>query len=222
MTRLLAVPALLLLAAAPVNWTARTSVTPTGAFVMGNPAAKVRLVEYLSFTCSHCAHYANEGSTPIKTKYVAKGKVAVELRHAVRDQYDFAASLLSRCGGPARAFGNAEALFRAQATWMGKIEGFVSANGEKMSKLPVNQQLVALANGVGLSQIMKTRGFTQPQINACLASKPAQDQVIAMTNEAWNTRKIAGTPTFLINGGPITQPGTWAGVDQALTAALTQ
>ena len=37
------------------DWTTVVSATPEGGFVMGNPNAKVKLVEYGSMTCPHCA-----------------------------------------------------------------------------------------------------------------------------------------------------------------------
>ena len=60
---LLMVAALALAPAAPAaapasraatNWTKTVVATPLGAFRMGNPKAKVRLVDYVSLTCSHC------------------------------------------------------------------------------------------------------------------------------------------------------------------------
>ncbi|MBK8631658.1 MAG: thioredoxin domain-containing protein [Sphingomonadales bacterium] len=214
-----AVSGLLLIGAAPVNWVQTASTGANGAVVMGNPQAKVRLVEYLSYTCTHCAHFVSDSAAPLKTGYVARGEVALELRNAVRDQFDFTAALLARCGAPARTHGNSEAIFKAQPQWMGRIEAFAKTNGPRLSKRPVNQQLVAVAQGIGLTGLMKARGYTVPQLNACLTSKPAQDQVLAMTKEAWNDRKINGTPSFLVNGIAIS--GTsWAIVEPSIKAAL--
>ena len=101
----------LLIGATPakqVNWTATVTQGTNGAFIMGNPKAKVRLVEYVSYTCSHCAHFVGESKVPLKRDYVAKGLVSVELRNAVLNQYDLAAALSARCGGSGRFFGNTE------------------------------------------------------------------------------------------------------------------
>lgn len=216
---LLALPLLLLTGAAP-NWATTVTTAPNGAYVMGNPKAKVRLVEYLSFTCSHCAHFVGEASAPLKSGYIAKGNVALEMRNAVRDQFDMTASLLARCGGAARAFGNSEAIFAAQPQWMGRIETWAKANGERVSKLPVTAQLQAIASGVGLNAVMAKRGFTPAQLNACLASKPAQQAVVGMTKEAWQVRKINGTPAFLVNGVALDGPGHWDFVEPSIKAAL--
>jgi len=55
---LLALP-LTLAGAAPVrNWPATATMNADGAYVIGNPAARVKLREWASYTCPHCAHSA--------------------------------------------------------------------------------------------------------------------------------------------------------------------
>lgn len=217
----LAAGAIALVATAAPNWVASVRIQPNGAFVMGKPAAPVKLVEYLSYTCSHCAHFTGEASAPLKTGYVAKGLATVEVRNAVRDRYDFTAALLARCGGPSKFFGNNEALFATQATWLGKASAFEAANAERISKLAMNDSLKAIAKGVGLDALMRARGLSAAQIDACLTDAAAQKQVVAMTNEAWTIRKINGTPSFLINGNAFEGPGSWAAVEAGLKAALS-
>ena len=43
------------------NWTMVVNATPAGGFMMGNPNAKVKLVEYGSLTCPHCKAFDDEG-----------------------------------------------------------------------------------------------------------------------------------------------------------------
>lgn len=212
--------ALACVAATGPNWVGSVRIQPSGAFIMGKPAAPVHLVEYLSYSCSHCAHFTGEASAPLKAGYVAKGLATVEVRNAVRDRYDFTAALLARCGGPSKFFGNTEALFASQPGWLGKAGAFEAANAERMSKLPMNESLKAIATGVGLDAVMRARGFSAAQLNVCLADANAQKQIVAMTNEAWNVRKINGTPSFLINGKPFEGAGSWAAVEAGLKAAL--
>ena len=209
------------LAAAPApNWTATATMAPNGAMVQGNPNAKVRFVEYLSYTCPHCAVFVGEASAPLKRDYVGKGLVAVEMRNAIRDRYDYAAALLARCGPPSRFFGNTELLMAKQSEWFGRAPEFDKANGETMAKISVNDSLKLIVRGLGLDKLMATRGLTPAQINACLTDKVMQKRIGDMTNEAWNIRKISGTPTFLINGSALEGAGHWAVVEPALKAAL--
>ena len=220
--RLLALFALPLIGAAPAapNWVGTVIQAANGAYVMGNPKAKVRLVEYISYSCSHCAHFTGEAKLPLKRDYVAKGLVAVEFRNAVRDQFDMTAALLARCGGAARFYGNNEALLETQDQWLGKAQSFMDANGAALAKMTPSQGFGALSRGVGLNAVMQARGFTAAQQNACLVSKPSQDRIVAMTNEAWKVSKIGGTPAFKVDGVMLTGAGSWPVVEGAIKAAL--
>ncbi len=214
--------ALPLLGAAPKapNWVGTVAQGPNGAYVMGNPRAKVRLVEYISYTCSHCAHFTEESKLPLKRDYVAKGLVAVEFRNAVRDQFDMTASLAARCGGAAKFFGNSEALMTAQDQWLGKAQSFMDANAARLQKMAPSEGFKVIARGVGIDAIMRTRGVTAAQLNACLINKPNQDRIIALTNEAWQQSKINGTPAFKVNGTLLSDLRTWEMIEPEIKTAL--
>lgn len=221
---LIAVSALagcVLAAAAPVrDWTAMASTTKAGSYVIGNPAAKTKIVEYLSYTCSHCADFAQEGSPILKRDYVARGRASIEVRHAVRDRMDLAAALLARCEGPARFLSNSEAIFAAQGDWMTKGIFYESGNAKQLAEMNLNQRLTTLARETGLTALMQTRGLTPQRANACLSSKPQQDLLTAQASEAWDKRKIPGTPAFFLNGVLVPQTATWSALKPKLDAAL--
>ena len=216
MRLLLTLLALLSLGAGkPIEWTKSVSRTPAGSYVIGNPAAKVRLVEFMSYTCPHCGHFAAEGTPALMRDYVARGLVAFEIRNAVRDPLDLAAAIATRCG-PAKSFpGNHEAVFAAQAGLFRKAADF---NPTPTAKDPV-AGMKALSQTTGLTTLMARRGVAPAVLNACFASKAAQTPIIAMTNDAWNTRKIPGTPAFFINGNAI-DANTWEGIEPRLRDAL--
>lgn len=216
---LFALFAMLTVGAAAPDWTKAVRRAPNGAYVMGNPAAKVKLVEYLSYSCPHCAHFAGEASNPLKT-YIAKGNVSVEFRNAVRDRYDFAAALLARCGGPAHFFPQSEAIFAAQDELLAKASAH-EATSKLTEGTPVTAVLTDMADGSGLTDFMAARGVSAAAAKACLTDKAEQDAVLAMTKEAWQVRKIQGTPTFLLNGTSIGS-GDWAMVDNKLRAAIAR
>ena len=218
---LAALPWMVGAAPAPANWLNTATIASNGAIVTGKPDARVRLVEYISFTCSHCAHFIGEASVPLKRDYVAKGLVAVELRNAVRDQFDFAASLVARCGPPARQHGNTELIMATQGQWLGQANAFVKASGARLSKASIDDQLKAVVRGVGLDKIMARRGYTPAQLDACVINKASQKALIALTKEAFDEQKIQGTPTFIVNGTKLENAGSWAIVEPALQTALS-
>jgi protein-disulfide isomerase len=204
-----------LIAAPAANWTARVALSPIGGHVLGNPAAPTKLVEYVSYTCSHCAHFVGEASAPLKADYVKGGRVSVEVRNAVRDKYDLTAALLARCGGPRRFFGNHEALFANQDAWMEQLQAY-----DRGAAKP-SEQIAALRDigrDTGLYALMSKRGFTPAQLDACIANPAAMKQILAMTDEAWNKVKIGGTPGFTINGA-LAGGSSWATLRDALPKA---
>jgi protein-disulfide isomerase len=217
MRRALAALALLTLGAAkPADWSKTVTTTRTGAHVIGNPSARTKLAEYMSYTCGHCAHFAAESPAMVRD-YVAKGLIAFEIRNAVRDRLDFAAALAARCGGPARFYGNHSAIFAAQEAIFAKVQAWEAAGRAKSADPDAG--LKEIARGSGLTDLMAKRGIAPAALDACLVSKPSQAAVIAMTNDAWQVRKIKGTPSFLVNDKPIAA-NDWAGVEPALRSTL--
>jgi protein-disulfide isomerase len=207
-------------AATARDWTSTVTMTPAGAYVLGNPQAKVRLIEYLSMTCTHCAAFTGESLKPLTDTYVRKGQVSIEVRHAIRDSLDVAASLLTRCNGPKTFFANTEAVLGAQDDWLRAAVAFQEQDQGAAGKLPLPQALAAFSHGAGLDRIMAARGLPAAKANACLANKVEQDRLVAMAKEAWSTRSIPGTPAFLINDTLVQGANTWASLEPKLRDAL--
>ncbi|MEG3181554.1 DsbA family protein [Sphingomonas sp. LT1P40] len=180
------------------DWRTHVVQTASGAFVIGNPAAKVKLVEYLSYTCGHCAEFVAESKVPLHDQLVRKGAVQVEVRHAVRDPLDLTAALLARCSGPRGFSGATQAIFAAQADWYQQGAAWWQANGAAMQSQPELKRLRAAATGSGLDQLMQRRGMTPAAINACFANPADLNKLTAMAKAAWT--QIKGTPSFTING----------------------
>src|SRR5215218_2992636 len=109
-------------ATATHDWSATVAATPQGGFRMGNPAAKVKLIEYGSLTCSHCREFDEMGVPALVDKYVKSGKVSWEFRNYVRDPWDLTASLISRCNGAKTFFPLERALYADQPNWVGKLQ----------------------------------------------------------------------------------------------------
>jgi protein-disulfide isomerase len=190
--------AVALTAAAPAtDWSQVARPTAKGAYVFGNPAAGTKLIEYGSYTCSHCADFANESAAVLKGQMIKSGKVSLEYRHLIRDPADLGAAILARCAGP-RGFAGAHAMiFATQATW------------------PLPVQARRYADAGGLTAAMRARGVTLPRINACFANKAETDRITAMTGDA--PVEVRSTPTFYLDGA-LQPPSTWAQLEPVLRA----
>lgn len=181
------------------DWTRAVSVAPGGAYVLGDPRA-TRLIEYVSYTCPHCAHFVAEGSGPLRTEWVRRGALSIEIRHAIRDPYDLTAAVLARCGGKGRFFADHEALFANQPVWLPKVDAYEQKRGDRPVPRDPTAQLADIAAGTGLADFMARRGLPLAKQRACFADKATVAALAAMAKDAWEVKKIGGTPSFSVGG----------------------
>jgi protein-disulfide isomerase len=201
------------------DWNSVVSATPEGGILVGNPAAKVRLLEFASFTCSHCKTFHDEGVPALKP-LIASGKLAFERRSFVRNGPDFAASLLAGCLPTQGALAMSNALFSEQTAWFEPFTKIAPADGRAVGALPPEKQPVRLAELAGLDGWAAKRGLPLDKGRACLADKAAQDKLLAIRTEAIDRYKLEGTPTFVINGATVAGAYDWAALQPKLMAAL--
>ena len=219
---LLAVPALVatLLVATPLeaqprDWTQTVTPTPRGAFVVGNAAAPVRLIEYMSYTCSHCADFARSGAPLLMRDHVRTGRVSFEIRNMLLNGLDFTAALAVRCGGPARFKGHHDAIFANQAAITRQGAGFDPA------KYGGNITAVARAwaRRSGIAALMAKRGVPAAALDKCLGDTKVQAALQAMTEEG-QRRGVQGTPTFFIGDRKL-DANEWAAIEPELRKPTT-
>jgi protein-disulfide isomerase len=203
------------------NWTMVVNATPAGGFMMGNPNAKVKLVEYGSLTCPHCKAFDDEGVPTLIGKYVKSGQVSWEFRNYVRDPFDLTASLIARCNGAKSFFPLMRALYDNQMGWVGKIQATPQAQLESLQNLPPTKEFVQAAKFAGLQDFAAARGVPVAKSNQCLGNENSINQLVQMTSDATNQfPNFPGTPTFVINGKMVENTATWALLEPQLKKAL--
>jgi protein-disulfide isomerase len=204
-------------AAPPQDWRLTTGVAPSGGFTAGNPAARVKLVEYLSYTCSHCGDFVKASKPTLVDTMVRGGSVQIETRSAARDAYDLSAWMVARCGGPKRFMAINSAIFADQAGWIARGEAYAQANLAAVQAMPQLKQLRTIADRSGLTAIGTRAGITPAAMNACFATDTELKRVLAMTDAAF--KKIPGTPGFEINGTLADGVASWDALEPKLRAA---
>ena len=199
------------------DWTQVTAATPQGGFLMGNPNASVKLVEYGSFTCPHCAKFAEEGVPALVDKYVKSGTVSFEFRNFVRDPADLAAALLARCNGPAAFFPLTDQLFAAQEEWLGRAQ---TLSPEQQQQISASAQPAAgFGQALGLDQFVRVRGIPSAKAQACLTDQAQVQRLVEITDAGVKEHQISGTPSFLINN-KLAEASDWKALEPLLQAAL--
>jgi protein-disulfide isomerase len=211
--------------APPANgdWSSVVSPTAEGGFLMGNPNAAVKLVEFGSMTCPHCAEFDHEAMKPLTENYVKGGKVSFEFRNFVRDPFDVAASLVARCGGTTSFFGLTRGLFADQSEWIARIQAADPNAMQQIQSLPPQQQFGEIAKIAGFQEWAAMRGLPADKSASCLANQAEVDRLVQMQNDAVSSFDISGTPSFLLNGEVVKiEPGStvWSQVEAQVKSAL--
>lgn len=169
---------------------------PLPDLVLGNPDAKVTIVEYASMTCSHCATFHNNVLPELKKKYIDTGQVRLIFREFPLDILAEAGSMLARCAGD-KAFAMLEVLFQKQDEWV--------VRDDPASKL---------------FEIAKQAGFTKERFDKCLTDDELHKQVQEMRTQANQQFGVNSTPTFFINGKRLQGGGSISDFDRALEPLL--
>lgn len=206
--------------AAPAGkaWTDVVSKTEVGGYKMGNPDAKLQLVEYGAITCPGCAQFSVQSTEGIN-ELVNTGVVSMEFRpYLVHGIQDIPGFLLAQCSGPEAFFPLTEQLYADQQSWLSKISTVTEADQQAMQKMAPPEISTLLATRMGLVDFVKSRGVSEDQAKACLADKAAIDGLIALTEKGTKDDGVTGTPFFMLNGAKL-DASSWVQVKSKLVEA---
>ncbi|MFZ3005301.1 MAG: thioredoxin domain-containing protein [Phenylobacterium sp.] len=173
--------------------------TDAADMTLGDPKAPVKITEYASASCTHCATFNNEVFPALKAKYIDTGKVHYTFKEFLTPPVEVAAAafLTARCAGKDKYFSVLDAVFQAQN------EMFTTGD----------------MRGV-LLRVAQSAGITEPQFNACITDEAALKALNERVEKASRDEKITATPTFLINGEKMKEgEATLAEFDAAIAAA---
>jgi len=204
------------------TWADVVNETSASGFVMGNPNAKVHLVEIGSLFCPYCKLFEDEGSPLLVEKYVKPGNVSWEFRpYAIHGPIDVAADIVVRCSGLRTFFPMSKALYKDQQILEAKVTGASQDKLNQLQNLPPNQAFVAWANLLGLQDWAAARGLPQAKSNQCLADQKMIDLEVQVMSDV-NTQypEFGGTPSFVLNGKMLTKTGDWQTLEPQLKEAL--
>jgi protein-disulfide isomerase len=150
-----------------------------GDMSLGDPNAPVKMVEYASLTCSHCARFNEEVFPEFRKQYIDTGKVHYTLREFLTPPNEVAAAgfLTARCAGKDKYFQVVDAIFRSQREWT--------------DTAAIRGALVRIAQSVGMSE---------EQFNKCVSDEAALTALNKRVETAIKQQRISATPTFVMNG----------------------
>lgn len=206
-------------APAGTEWVTTVSATPEGGFLMGNPNAPIKLMEYGSVTCPTCQAFSIQGAEPLKAKYISTGKVSYEFRSFLIHGPDVMATSLLQCGGPEPFFALLEASFASLNDWQGKIIELPQSELARIQSLPIAAQNVEMARVSGLDQFVIQRGIGSEAAQKCLTDPATPDKLVKQRDRGTGEYGVQGTPTFFINGKIVPNVSSWKDLEPMLRAA---
>nr|WP_236019205.1 DsbA family protein [Fuscibacter oryzae] len=168
---------------------AQTATTPApatetapavGDISIGQADAKVKIVEYASFTCPHCADFHEWNWAKLKADYIDTGKVQFTLREVYFDRYGLWAAMMARCGGEMRYYGIVDILYSTQREWV---------NSEDPNVIVGN-----------LKKIGRTAGMDDASLDVCMKDGATAEALVKQFETNFKADGVEGTPTIFING----------------------
>ncbi|MFN3642810.1 MAG: DsbA family protein [Gemmobacter sp.] len=148
--------------------------------VLGNPDAKVTLIEYASFTCPHCATFHATTFKDLRRDYIDTGLIRFVYREVFFDRYGLWAAMVARCGGEGRYFGIADMLYAQQRDWVAGGDGL---------KIVEN-----------LRRIGRKAGMTDADLDACMQDGAKAQAMVAKFQADTAADGIDSTPSLVLNG----------------------
>jgi protein-disulfide isomerase len=153
--------------------------------VLGKADAPIKVEEFVSLTCSHCAEFYESTLPELEKRYIDTGKVRFIMRDFPLDGVGLKAAAIARCMPADEYYPFIKTLYAAQMTW-----AFGGGNPE-----------------TNMIRYAKLGGLSEDKAKACANDTALQNAIIAERTDATTKYKIEATPTFVINDGAETISG---------------
>ena len=150
----------------------------------GNQDAKVTIITYESFTCSHCADFHKNVYPQLKKEFIDAGLVKIEFRHFPLDMAALNASKIAQCNNDGKS-DILHFLFSNQKKWA--IGETVETANENLQKLLKDENILI-------------------DFEKCTNNQKIEDYVLNDRIEGVKKFKVNATPTIIINNKKFDKP----------------
>ena len=152
--------------------------------VVGNPDAPVKIEEFASLSCSHCADFYKNTYPKLKADYIDTGKVFFTYTDFPLNAPALDAAMVARCLPPAHYFNFVKMLFENQSQW---------AYGEDYREI--------LQKNAGML------GMSTDSFNACVNNEDLKKALTTKMTDSAEKHQVQSTPSFVINGTEVLKGG---------------
>lgn len=169
----------------------------SGDMFMGENYAPVMMIEYASFSCTHCADFHSTVVDPLIKSHVNTGKLKYVYRDFPTNASALAASKLAHCAGKDRYFSFAKVLFRNQQRW-----AFTPKYHE------------------ALQDIAKLGGIDEAGFKACMENEETEKAILEAQKNAYEVLGVNKTPFVFINGVEYDKTRTYEKIAEKIDSYL--
>ena len=138
----------------------------------------VDVIEFSSFSCSHCAAFHNETLNEIKESDVYKN-INYYIVDYPLNQAAFYASIIANCNSDIKP-SYIDSIYENYNVW---------------TKSETGEEIIELLNNYGLQL-----GLEDEQLQSCLNNESLQNNILSLQVAAQSNFGVQSTPTFLIDG----------------------
>jgi protein-disulfide isomerase len=144
--------------------------------VYGKDDAPLTIVEYASYSCSHCGAFYKDVFPLLQKEYIDTGKLKLVFRSFPLNQPALEAAQMVQCADKSNRATYVKVLFNTQEKWA------YDANFRE-----------------SLAGIAVLGGMERSKFDECIASKDVQNNVLVAYQEAQAQFKVDSTPTIFLN-----------------------
>ena len=143
----------------------------------GEHNAKIKMITYESFTCSHCADFHTNVYPNLKKDFIDKGLVKIEFRHFPLDMAAFNASKIAQCNNNGKS-DLVHILYSGQKKW---------AKGKTPEEATDYLKKFLADESINIDY------------EKCLSNKDIENYILNDRIEGVKIFKVNATPTIIIN-----------------------
>jgi protein-disulfide isomerase len=146
---------------------------------VGKADAPIKVTEFFSLTCTHCAAFQRETFPQVKAKWIDPGKLQIAYHDFPLDRIALLAAMVARGLPPDRYEPFISALFASQDRWAFTRDANPKDELQKLALLD---------------------GMSQATFEAVVGNDKLKQFIMGEETEAENEYHVDSTPTFLCNG----------------------
>ena len=144
--------------------------------LLGRNDAPIKVIEFFSMTCSHCASFHTDTFPEVKTRLIDEGVVRFEMRAFPLDGLALRAHAMARSVPSEKYYPLVEMLLEKQLRWINSVD-------------PID----------ALRKLGRLAGVSGAEFDAIMRNRPLLESIVQMRQNALKDFDIQSTPSFVIN-----------------------